>query len=635
MFASLFSRRARTTSASKIQPASFDGLEPLEARIAMSTVNWTGAGDGFTLNDRFNWQCNHLPGQYDTAVINVAANPEIQLNTGSFKVKKLLLSENLTVNNGTLEVGSGGTTVSASLSIAGGLFTGSGLLSTTGQLNWTAGQISGTGIIDIATTGRFNIFSTSTLELRRDIINRGRLEWSGGNIDGYDSCGTVITNKPGAIIKLTGEGRFRSLCYPGLLDNQGLIVRDTPGTSLFLVPSKSSGCINVAGGTLQLWGGGSNSGQRNVAQGAILHYYGNFTHNAGSTLAGGGSTIWQGGTHTIAADQSMHSYLYISNSTVTGPGLWTIDGVIGWSHGRIEGTGGTVVSSTGKIEIRTTGQHTLARDIDNQGTLIWNRGDLTLEGATITNRPGRSFFINASATATAVTGQNLIINQGEIRKVGTGAAGLGGINLDNTGMVYVRNGSLTLDQGTVQQLSAAPLTGSTLTGGSWKVFGTGNLNLTGHTITTVGADATVIRIGRSAGLALESIERNDGTIDISGGGSLDLTPATGVFTNAGTLTLNDATTLNIQGDFVQESTGRLEIYISNPAALGTGRVISAYSATLAGTAAAVPLTFTPQAGQTFLFLTAQTVIGQFDTIEFSYGPTGLVDYMATGVLFVY
>lgn len=611
--------------------AEFQGVEPLEARIAMSTVHWTGHGDGVTLNSRYNWECNSLPGLGDTAVINVAANPDIVLNSGSLRVKKLLLSENLKINGGTLEVGAGGTTVAGALTIAGGQFTGSGKLTTTGALNWTAGKLSGTGIVEVAASGRFTIAGTGALELRRDVLNRGRIDWTGGNIDGYDLCGTDIVNEAGATFKASGQGRFRSLCAPGLIDNRGLFVRDTTGSTQVLTAFRNSGTLNVAGGTLELWGGGVNSGARNVAQGAILHYFGNFTHLAGSTLAGGGSTIWQGGVHTIAADQAMDSYLYVSNATVTGPGMWTIDGVLGWSHGRLEGTGGTLIGESGKIEIRTFGQHTLARNIDNNGVLIWNRGELTLEGATITNRAERMFFVCAEATATAASGDNAIINQGEIRKVRPEALGFGGVRLDNAGLVYVRNGSLTLGQGAVAQLSEG-----TLSGGSWRVFGTGELSFSGDQIRTVGAGASITRIGRQTGLAaMDALERNEGSITVSGGGSLSLTPGTGEFVNAGRLSLSTATMVDIAGNFVQTSTGWLDITISGPATLLAGRMICASSATLAGTVAANLVEYTPLLGDHFLFLSAPSLQGQFDSAQFGVGLEGHLEYLQDGVLFMY
>ncbi len=608
----------------------FDGIESLEDRLSMSTVLWTGAGDGHTLNSRYNWQCNHLPTSCDTAIVDLPGDHALTMSSGSFVPYKLIFAEQLTVTGGTMNIGSGGTSLSGTMHMAGGTYDGCGLLSDSGLLDWTAGLITGMGNIDVTASGTLNFNGSNPLDLRRDITNRGRINWLNGNIDGNDAGGTSIVNKPGALFKAVGNGRFRSLTGTGLLDNQGLFVRDEAGASQVLVPFRNSGTLNVAGGTLQLWAGGANSGQRNVAQDATLHYFGDFTEDAGSTLAGGGATIWQGGTHTITADWSMASYLYISNATVTGPGTWTIDGVLGWSHGTLSGPGGTVIGPTGKIEIRTLGPHTLARDILNNGTLIWNRGPLTMAGATITNPAGQAFYVAADAVAVNGGGVNRIVNHGELRKVLPTAADFGDITLDNDGLVNVHNGSLTLNQGAVAQIA-----GTTLTGGSWSVYAVGSISFGGADIQTVGAGALIERIGPTAGFggALAHLTRNEGTIRVIGGGSLDLTPIGGAFTNAGSLILRNMTALTVDGNFVQEDIGSLTIGLPGPVSLASGRVLVVQDASLAGSVSFdLELGYQPQPGDEFLFLGALSAEGHFSGLQPSAGPTAELIYQSNGVL---
>jgi len=609
----------------------FEGFEPLEDRLSMSTVYWTGAGDGVTLDSRYNWQCNHLPTSCDTAIVDLPGSHAIRMTTGTFDPYKFIFAEDLAFSGGTINVGNGGTTLSGSMTMSGGVFSGCGDLRDSGVMHWTGGQIAGTGGIAVTAAGLFEFADAGTtpLDLRRNVDNLGRINWLGGDIDGNRAGGNTIVNEPGALFKATGSGRMRSLAGPGLVQNKGLFVRDEDGHSQFLVPFRNSGTLNVAGGTLELWGGGANSGPRNVAAGATLHYFGDFTEDAGSTLAGGGSTIWQGGTHTITAAWSMASYLYVSNATVTGPGLWTIDGVLGWSHGTLSGPGGTVIGPAGKIEIRTLGPHTLARDILNNGTLIWNRGPLTMAGATITNPAGHAFYVAADATAVDGGGVNRVVNHGEIRKVLPTAAGFGGITLDSDGLVNVHNGSLTLDQGAVAQLA-----GATLTGGAWSVFGNATLSFSGAPIQTVGAAALVERIGVNASFdALGSLTRNEGTVRIYGGGFLDVSPVGGTFVNAGTIVLNNMTALRVGGDFEQEAGGTLDIGLAAPLVLTSGRVLIAQHAVLGGFVnVTFELGYTPSAGDEFLFLGATSAEGTFSgafadttlTTEFVYLPDGVL-----------
>lgn len=626
MFSSALFRRGRRCA------ASFEGIESLEQRLALSTIHWTGAGDGQTLNNRCNWECGRLPGIYDTAIIDVAGSPQIKLTSGSFRVKTFIQAESLTVTGGTLEVGSGGMTLSGSMNMAGGQFEGCGLLGVRGSLNWTAGKIIGSGDIDVAPGGRFDVDGATPLNLGRDVNNRGTMIWHDGDIDGSDGDGNSIVNRAGALFKGLGDGRFRSLNGTGSFDNQGTFVRDSQGHSRFLVPFANSGTLNVAAGILELWAGGSNAGVRNVAAGAVLHYFGNFTHGAGSTLEGGGETYWQGGTHTITAAWSMNSYLFLVGTTVTGAADWTIDGVLGWSHGRMEGTGGTIIGPTGKIEIRTDGQHDLARDIQNNGVLLWNRGELRFDGATVTNPAGHTFYVCADATAVNGSGVNRIVNEGELRKQLPTDLGFGGVTLDNTGLVMVRNGSLSLDDGAVAQLS-----GGTLAAGEWFVLGTARLGFSGAPITTVGSGATLTRFGRQAGLdALGSLTRNDGTIRLYGGGSLDIAPLGGTFTNAGTMFLNNSTALRVDGNFAQTATGTLSIGLGAWNMYSTGRVISAQGVALDGSVSVrLELGYSPMPGNQYELMVGASVTGQFVIVEAESGPTPQLVYLPGRVMLVY
>ncbi len=475
--------------------------------------------------------------------------------------------------------------------------------------------------------GIFSIAGSGVMNLERDIVNHGRTLWMSGDLVGSGSSGTVMQNASDGVLKTLGPLSFKSGAWPAAVINQGVFVQDSGSEARFLVPFTNAGTLNVAHGTLELWGGGSNSGARNVAQGAVLHYFGDFAENAGSTLGGGGETIWQGGTHTINDAWAMDSYLYLSNATVTGEGDWTIDGVLGWSHGTLAGRGNTIIGPTGKIEVRTLGAHVLARNITNTGALVWNRGPLTWHGATITNEA--AFNVAADATAVSELGQNRIVNHGEIRKVLPTALGFGGVTLDSDGLVNVRNGSLALDQGAVAQLQDGALSG-----GSWSVFGTAALSLSGATIQTVGAGALVERIGVNAGFdALSTLTRNDGTVRVYGGGFLDVVPMGGRFVNAGRLVLNNMTALRIAGDFQQEATGELNIGLGGSNVLSSGRVLIADHAILDGTVSVTfELGYVPSLGDEFLFLGSTSSEGHFSgmfvdttlSTEFIYLPDGVL-----------
>ncbi len=122
----------------------FDGMESLEDRLALSTYYWDGLGDGVSINDRFNWHNNHLPGPDDTAVIDSPDALSLTLTSGVFEVNRLELAEHLTVTGGALSVFSS-SDISGRLDMLGGEINGGGDLGVRGALNWTAGRIAGPG----------------------------------------------------------------------------------------------------------------------------------------------------------------------------------------------------------------------------------------------------------------------------------------------------------------------------------------------------------------------------------------------------------------------------------------------------------------------------------------------------------
>ena len=63
-------KRSSKSRGSRTDSARFEGIEALEPRLAMAVVHWTGAGDGVTLNNRYNWEHSNLPAHNDIAIID-------------------------------------------------------------------------------------------------------------------------------------------------------------------------------------------------------------------------------------------------------------------------------------------------------------------------------------------------------------------------------------------------------------------------------------------------------------------------------------------------------------------------------------------------------------------------------------
>ncbi len=522
-------------------------------------------------------------------------------------------------------IGGGATFAGSNMTLDfNGSLAGGADVTITGTLHWTGGTMSGAGSTIVALGGTLNI--TGGVTLSRTLIDDGTINHSAGSL--ALNGGTLVT-QPLRKYHFSGTASIDASGGTNLITNSGVFNKQTTGTSLIAIRFDNAGTVNVLSGTLRLDGDGTNTGKRNIAAGATLHYFGDHTHGAGSTLAGGGTTIWQGGTHTISGDWTTAGYLTWTNITVDGPGTLSTTGPISWASGTVEGAGGLEVKPGGKITITTVGAHTLARSIANDGTLIWNNGDLAFGGATITNNAGRIFYVLSGATATVIGGANAVTNQGTIRKQLGTALSFGDVPLDSPGAIDIRNGSITIPPAALAQLS-----GTTLTGGDWSVLPTGDLFITGASIGTLGAGASVTLLGNAATFdALDGLETNDGELVIGGGRLFTISPAGGVFTNNGVLVCRKGSALRVEGDFVQSSAGSLRIQIASAGGAGVGRVLASGSAMISGAVAFEFVAgFTPGAGVPFNFVLANLRAGTFATatIPAFTGLLGGLVYYASG-----
>jgi hypothetical protein len=270
--------------------------------------------------------------------------------------------------------------------------------------------------------------------------------------------------------------------------------------------------------------------------------------------------------------------LQLLQGVLTGAGNLTTNGPFGWAAGSMTGPGNITVGPSGKLALVTYNSHTLSRNIVNNGQLHFLNGSLHVGGTSITNNASGTFALMPGGLVDVQGGTNIIHNAGLLKKMSTSTitfdSAQGGITLDNTGMVDIRNGTLNLS-GPVTQIS-----GNTLTAGAWQVYPTGTLGMGAAAIHTIAADTTVNLVGGNAAFsALSALSTNNGTLNLTLGGILHLTPAGGTFTNNGTLNVGADRGLSITGSFVQTAVAHLNlgffsdtrfshIQVTGPATLG-------------------------------------------------------------------
>ena len=525
-------------------------------------------------------------------------------------------------------------TVETLTSIDSTTITGTGNLVLDGTTDWNSGTMSGSGTTTVGAGVTLTMATGSTKGLGRTLVNNGAINHSAGALQ-FLGSGTLV-NSAARRYTASGTAQIIATGSGNVINNAGIFSKEGSGTLIVQPEFNNLGALNLVGGILNIDGGGTNSGARNILSGTTLNYRDNYTHAAGSTLAGSGSVNFDGGNQTISGNWTANTFLKLVSGTLDGPGTITTTGPFFWLAGTMSGSGTTAVAGNGKLAISTFGSHTLSRSIVNDGVLHYLNGTLTLLGATITNNAGRIFAMLPSATLSVSGGTNVINNAGILRKMGpdtiTLDSTLGGVRLNNTGAVDIRNGVLNLN-GPVTQVS-----GNTLTAGTWQVFPAGTLGLGSTVIRTLGAAATVSMVGGNASFtAISGLNTNNGTILLTLGGAFTITPASGTLTNNGTIDLARSRALNVAGNFVQGAGGILNLDIQGFGTSLFSRVAVSGSATLAGTVTFDFIGgFDPASGSVFSFFTAGSRNGQFTTASIPplAGRVGSLQYHATGVRLV-
>ncbi len=374
------------------------------------------------------------------------------------------------------------------------------------------------------------------------------------------------------------------------------------GTQLTVTNANSSGITIGTGDSIQ------------VSSNGILALGGNvFTQGGGSITLGSGGSI-----RATADGQTL-----TNGSTINGAGNI---GVNGSNLVLVNQAGGLIDAnvSAGTLAIDPTGASSNAGTLraSNGGTLQLNGGTITntgtitaldastvnLNGITITAGAGNSFTtagtgtilgssVSLDGTANAVvnagafqvsstTVMGTITNNGTITFATNGMLALGGNStLNGSGTVTLANNGCSIRAG----VATATLTNaSTINGGSGNGIGViGGILIVANQSTGL-IDANIS--GANLALAPAAGSTNAGTFRASNGGTLTI-QGNGSFTNTGTITALDASTINLNGITITGGAG------NSFTTAGTG-VILGTSVTLDGTTSAVVNSGSFQVGAT-------------------------------------
>jgi hypothetical protein len=509
-----------------------------------STLNITGAGELLV-----NAESATLGG-----TINVSGSNIFSIGSIDFTGDYSCTNNTMVISSGTAGFDGTGTVAPQILNISGGVLSGAQNVTVGGAMNWTGGGMSGAGTTFIPAGVTLTIKNPSPVGITsRTLDNAGTITWSGGFMD---LGAALITNEPGGSFQLATPASIEFSGGSSRLDNAGTLNIAGTGTATFGgVALNNFNAVNIQGGALALLGGGNNSGSISVPDGTMLNLGGvSFTSSSNSSIIGGGELLTSadsaslGGTINVTGSNILDGSVdftgnYICTNTMLisqgsasfdGTGLVapssltlsgtvaalggaqnvTVAGAMTWTGGSMNGSGRTIVAPGATLTIANSSFVTMnSRTLDNAGTIVWTGpGQINLNAAVFTNRPGALFNAQYAGTIQFAGGSPRIDNCGIFRKsANSGTFTLSQIIFTNYGTVDLQSGILEANFGGYSSSSNAVLNcaiGGTVAGSNYSQLqvsgavtlnGTLSVNLTNNYIPTTNDSFTVLTAGTCNG----------------------------------------------------------------------------------------------------------------------------------------
>ncbi len=470
---------------------------------------------------------------------------------------------NTTVNNagGTISTDGTSTVLITSSTINGG-----NLTSASGSAIQGVGNVYLNGVT-LTTGSTYSVNGGQNTFLTADLVNKGTV-----NVGVLGNSATLWADNNGGTINLSGGGTI-NLNDPnseirGNYGNETLVNKDNiiqgQGYIYSLGSFNNQGTVNanVSGGTLYIDGvSTTNSGTLEATGGGTLNIYNTTVTDTG---------------YTISSDASSH--IVIDSSTIVGGSLDSGGSVI---HATGNDYLNGVTLTTGSIYSVDGGQNTfLTADLVNKGTVnvgvlgnsatLWadnNGGTINLSGGgTINLNDPNSEIRGNYGNETLVNKDNIIQGQGYIYSLGSfnnqgtvnanvsgGTLYIDGVSTTNSGTLEATGGgtlniynttvtdtgyTISSDASSHIVIDSSTIVGGSLDSGGSVIHATGNDYLNGVTLTTgsiysvdggqntfLTADLVnkgTVNVGVLGNSATLWADNNGGTINLSGGGTINL-----------------------------------------------------------------------------------------------------------------
>ncbi len=564
---------------------------------------------------------------------------------------KLVLDNSLRITDAIFAVAPGASVESTRDFGFSGSLTGSG----GGQLDIRGGSFSAQAANSVNfPEGMLRIFGGYLAGDTAPIRNVGFLELAGANV-GFtfrafiENSGTVIQNFTGnstingfAVIRnLAGAlWEIRDTGFIQYVDffNAGTIrgnSQDRTATFGSRLTNQPGGTIEVVSGTLALNAGGEYAPMTmHVVAGAELRFSGPQIHYfaTGTFSSTGTGTIRSIGTPLFSATDALPVFDFADGLLLLDDGTQLWDGITFAGYTQVVADTQIFMRSSDVRPIRNTG---VFRHTGSGNFLINVIGSFHNQGLYELTSDA-DFRISGVQTGSNPVG---IINTGVFRK--SGGSGTSALidpdsvaiaRFDNQGTVEVASGTLSLGE-RINQLTregSGTNARNVLTGGIWKIGGSGVLELPGGNNFAPTATLPPIAVNRAdvtisdplASFPQFRIDTNSGTFALAGG--RDLLTAGGL-NNTGTLRVGPGSTLTVNGPL--NSSGTMAFGIAGSPASGQfGAITATGTATFAGVAAVeLAQGFAPTVGSIYTLATFASRTGDFGSV------TGIDPYFAKGI----
>lgn len=515
--------------------------------MAPAVVTWVGSSGDW--DNPSHWSTGSLPTPADDVQINTVGITVTHTGFNTDAVHSLTSKALLNISNGSLSL-EDASSLTAGLTLSGGVLTGQGDLVLKGTSTWSGGTMGGIGTTTISLGASLNITLDSNKLLdSRNLTNLGQMTWSGLG-DLYVQNDSDIVNGKGASFTVKND---RSIIFNGgvvpSFDNQGTFTKMTSANTTTLnIPFVNEGSLNVMTGTLAFSNGGNFLG--GMVSGA-----GTYSFNSGLTGVVGSfnvtGTVNINNNSTVTFDSSAKiRVLNQSGGTLAGNGNVTIVGAgaqLNWTGGLMTGLGTTTVSAGAALNFNGTGNVSLTtRTLTNMGQATWSGANdiFLVDGALLQNGLGGVFTIkNDRSMFSSGTTPNFA-NAGTLTKTSSAGTTMLGLPLNNTGTLNVMTGTLSLG-GAFNRLAGTVNSPATLDFGAGFTQIVGTFNVTGTA--TIGNFPTV---SFDSSAKVHILNQTGGTL--TGTGNLTITGvgaqlnwSGGTMNGTGTTTVGPGSTLNL------------------------------------------------------------------------------------------